>query len=79
MDLERVLVLCTDMEGFDDEAYELWRKLPYPKVLFSAKKRDDPSAVFFREYQNLNSVPDLIPARKFYKDGKVLKTVNGMI
>ena len=33
---DKILVLCTDRDGFDDEAYALWKQIPYPKVLFTA-------------------------------------------
>jgi uncharacterized protein (DUF1919 family) len=78
VDLNKILVLTTDRDGFDMAAFERWKKLPYPKVLFTAKKEfaDHPDSVYFPKYQKLGCVPDLIPKREFYKDGLLMRRVN---
>lgn len=75
---EKIVVLCTDMEDFTDEVYVRWRQIPYPKVLFTAKRRyaNDLGTVFFSEYEKNGKVPDLISKREFYRDGVLMKTVN---
>lgn len=73
---DRILILASDMEGFDDACYEKWLEIPYPKVLFTAKKRTADGCVFFPEYEGRACVPDLIPRREFYRDGVLLNTVN---
>lgn len=77
---DKIIVLCTDMEEFTDEVYVRWQQIPYPKVLFTAKRKyaNEASAVFFPEYESDGKVPDLIPERKFYREGILLKTVNGL-
>ena len=75
---DKILILCTDMEEFSDEIYEQWKHVPFPKVLFSAKKRNSPDVIFFPEYAKNGKVGDLIPDRKFYKDGVLIKAVNSM-
>lgn len=81
VDLNKILVLTTDRDGFDMAAFERWKKLPYPKVLFTAKKEfaDHPDSVYFPKYQKLGCVPDLIPKREFYKDNLLLHKVNQTI
>ena len=66
------------MVDFTGEVYKKWRKIPYPKVLFTAKRKyaNEIDAVFFPEYENNGKVSDLIPSRKFYRDGILLDTVN---
>ena len=78
VDLDRILVLSTDRNSFDDAVYEQWQQIPYPKILFTADPRygQDPDSVFFPEYQAQGFVPDLIPRREFYKDGKLIRTIN---
>lgn len=73
-----IIVLCTDMVDFTDEVYEKWRKIPYPKILFTAKRKyaNESDTVFFPEYERNGKVSDLIPSRKFYRDGILLDTVN---
>ena len=75
---DRIVVVATDRNGFHENVYRLWKKIPYPKVLFTADPRyaQDPDSVFFPEYQAQGFVPDLIPRREFYKDGKLIQTIN---
>lgn len=75
---DNIIVLCTDMVDFTDEVYEKWKQIPYPKVLFTAKRKyaGESDAVFFPEYENNGKVPDLIPKREFYRDGVLIDTVN---
>lgn len=73
---DRILVLASDMEGFDEACYRQWEKISYPKVLFSNKNWGGPGCVFYPEYQGRASVPDLIPRREFYRDGLLLETAN---
>ena len=74
----KIVVFCTDMEGFNDSDLELWNTIKYPKVLFTAKERykDIDGAVYYPEYKQDGHVPDLIPKREFYKGGKIVKVVN---
>ena len=74
----RIVVLCTDMEDFCDETYENWVRIPYPKVLFSAVKRMDSQVVYYPEFAKRGSVADLIPERKFYKNGILTNALNSL-
>lgn len=75
---DNIIVLCTDMVDFTDEVFEKWRQIPYPKVLFTAKREyaNEPDTVYFPEYESNGKVPDLIPKREFYRDGVLIDTVN---
>lgn len=73
---EKIIVLATDMEGFDDRVWEEWCKIVYPKVLFTAVKRNSADEVFFSKYKAFGHVLDLIPNREFYKDGRLMQIVN---
>lgn len=80
VDLGRVLVLSTDMEGFTDQVYEQWRKITYPKILFTADSRyaEDPDILYFPQFKKNRCVPDLIPARLFYRKKKILLLLNNI-
>ena len=67
----RILVLATDRDGFDGKAYEKWKKVPYPKVLFTANPAFTEDAVFFPEFGKNGMVGDLISSRLFYRDMKL--------
>ena len=75
---DRIVVLCTDMEGFSKTTHAAWEKIPYPKLLFTADPSlsEDENAVFYPEYSKNGHVPDLIPNREFYKDGRVVSLLN---
>ena len=74
---DKIVLLCTDRDGFSPELFARWQQLSYPKVLFTANPSYvDADSVFFQKYQNKLLVPDLIPRREFYKDGKVIATLN---
>ncbi len=76
VNLERVLVLSTDRNGFTPEVYEKWKQLPYKKLLFTAKPEfaKDHESIYYPEYEANGFVGDLIPRREFYK-GKVLVNI----
>lgn len=73
----RILVLATDRNGFSETVYEEWKKIKYPKVLFTVRKEflHEPDVVYFPEYSSLGCVPDLIPRREFYKDGVLVSVI----
>ena len=77
---DKIFVIGTDRDGFDGAAYEQWKQIPYPKVLFTAQKQytSDADSVFYYEYEGNGFVPDLIPNRAFYRDGILVKKVNHM-
>lgn len=76
---DRIVVLSTDRDGFTDEVFAAWEKLAYPKVLFTAnaKYADHVDSVYFPEYEKDGCIPDIIPSRAFYRDGKLVDRING--
>lgn len=73
---DKILVLCSDMEGFDDAVFAQWQNIPYPKVLFTANEAyaQEPGSVYYPEYDK--TVQDLIPGRNFYRNGTLMNAVN---
>lgn len=78
VNLNKIIVLSTDMEGFDDTVFEMWNQIMYPKVLFTAHKEyiQEKSSVYFSKYEVFNQVLDLIPKREFYKKNILVDVVN---
>lgn len=76
----KIIVVSTDREGFDETVYTQWKKIPYSKVLFTAQKRyaQEPNTVYYPQYEKNGMVPDLIPDREFYQDGILVDTVNSL-
>lgn len=75
---DKILVLCTDRDGFDDEAYQMWREIKYTKLLFTSKKKYEEDALYYRKYSRHDSVQEIIFSREFYKNGVVVKKFNAL-
>lgn len=77
---DKIVVLATDRNGFTDNVFEQWKKIPYPKVLFCANKDflQESGTIFYPQYAKQSFVPDLIPKREFYKEDVLLNVVNYM-
>lgn len=77
---DKILVLATDRNGFDNEVYKQWEKITYPKVLFTAQNQfsEKSEVIYYSEYNENGFVPDLIPERKFYRNNILMDTVNSM-
>lgn len=75
---EKIIVLSTDMELFTKETFKEWKKIKYPKILFTANQYADPSVLYYKKYDNLGKVPNLIPRREFYKDNMLVETINNI-
>lgn len=78
IDYDRIVILATDRDGFTDEEFRKWKALPYQKVLFTvnAEYRGEKGVIYYPEYKKCSSIPDLIFAREFYKDGILISEVN---
>lgn len=75
MEWERILVLCTDRDGFTETSFEQWQQIEYPKLLFTANKKycNHPDSLFFPEYKKQEMVGDLILRRKFYRHNALVR------
>ena len=78
VNFDRILVLSTDRDGFTEQVFSEWKKITYPKVLFTVKDAfcNDSSTVLYPAYFANGFVADLIPKREFYKDGILLSVLN---
>lgn len=74
---EKIFVIGTDRDGFDSAAYGQWKQVPYPKILFTAHPEFSEDAVYYPEYTAIGQIGDLIADRSFYKDGSLLRKLNG--
>lgn len=73
---DKILVLATDRDGFDDAVYEQWKQIEYPKVLFTAQAEFTEDAIFYPEYEADGQVGDLISGRSFYRDKLLIRKIN---
>ncbi len=75
---DKIFVLSTDRDGFDDTVYQLWKTIPYPKVLFTAHREFTEDAIFYPEFETDGQVGDLISRRDFYRDGILIGKLNSL-
>lgn len=75
---DRIAIVGTDRDGFDDEAFALWQTIPHPKVLFTANSAyaQHEDSVYLPRFSENGAIADLIPGRAFYKSGKLVRAVN---
>ena len=75
---DKIFVLSTDRDGFDHGVYQLWKTIPYPKVLFTAHREFTEDAIFYPEFEKDGQVGDLIFKRDFYANGLVYSKLNAL-
>ena len=75
---DKIFVISTDRDGFDEQLYEQWKNVKYPKILFTANRKfyDGRNSVLFEQYEKDECVSDLIPQREFYKDNRLVDLLN---
>lgn len=75
---DKLFIICTDRDGFDDECFERFKRLKYPKALITRneKWKDEEFCVYLEKYKNDDFIPDTIPTRDFYEGNKIIKLLN---
>ena len=70
---EKIFVICIERDGFNDEHYKEFKKIKYPKALFTIRKEwsDDPECIYIPKFKNQEQVPDIIPGRYMYYKNKL--------
>lgn len=72
---DKIFVIGTDRDGFDEAAYEQWKQIPYPKILFTVHPEFTKDAVYYPEYTGDGQIGDLISTRKFYRDNILVRHI----
>lgn len=77
---EKIFVISTDRDGFDNEDFENLKKINYPKALITRNEawKDYDFVIYLKEYKKLSEIPNTIPKREFYKNNKIIKLINEM-
>lgn len=75
---DKIFVICTDRDGFDDECFERFKKLKYPKALITRnpKWKDEEFCVYLDKYSKDEYIPNTIPTREFYNNNKIVELLN---
>jgi len=75
---DKIFVICTDRDEFDDECFERFKKLKYPKALITrnSKWKDEEFCVYLEKYCKEEYIPNTIPTREFYEKNKIIELLN---
>ena len=77
---DKILILSTDRDGFDDAVYQQWKDIPYPKILFTVHKKyyEPTDSIHINVPVPAECVGDLIPNREFYAQNLVINKLNNL-
>ena len=78
VNLNKILILCTDRDGFNMSTYLEWKKIKYPKILFTNNKKYSKDSIYYSEYKNNSCISDIISNRKFYRNDVLINTINSL-
>ena len=78
INFEKIFVIQTDRDGFDDDTFTRFKRLSYPKALITGneKWKDEEVVIYLSQYKDDECIPDTIPEREFYKDDKIINLIN---
>lgn len=77
INLDKILVLITDKDGFNNELFNEFINIKYPKLLFTGnKKYKNENSIYYSEFEGNDQIGDILSNRKFYKEYKLINCVN---
>ena len=77
INLDKILVLITDRDGFNEELFNEFINIKYPKLLFTGnKKYKNENSIYYSEFEGNNQIGDILSNKKFYKEYKLINYVN---
>lgn len=85
VNLEKIFIMATDRDGMDStKCLERFDKLPYSKVMFTAKKYPYPWAVYCPQFKNqqcvgvMTAIADFKGHRYYEKNINILQILNSL-
>lgn len=78
INMNKIFVIQTDRDGFDDNTFEEFKKIKYSKALITKNEKwaNEDFVIYLPKYKDEECVPDTIPEREFYKDNKIIELIN---
>lgn len=77
VNFERIFIIMVERDGFSKEDFENFKKIKYPKFLFTKTREYKCDFSFYMsKYRKLDQIPDLIPGRHMYDKMRLLKELN---
>ena len=75
---EKLIVIMTDRDGFNDDVMTQFLNIKYPKLLFTRNYSSSFSLLYNKKYTESKSIGNIIDNRKFYKKGKLINDINNL-
>ena len=76
---DKIFVIGTDRDGFDEDVYEQWKRIKYPKILFTAHPEFSEDAVYYPDFVADGMIGDLIPDRRFYSGNILIEKIKSAV
>lgn len=77
IDFDKIFVIMVERDGFSEQDFENFKKIKYPKLLFTKTKgyKCD-SSFYMSRYRKLDQLPDIIPGRHMYDKMRLVNEIN---
>lgn len=80
INFDKIFVIQTDRDGFDEKAFEEFKKIKYHKALITKNEKwaNEDFVIYLDNHKDEDCVPDTIPEREFYIDNKIIDLINNI-
>lgn len=78
INFEKLIVIMTDRDGFNENTMKKFLKIKYTKILFTSNYNSKFSLLYARKYTEDKSIGNIIDNRKFYKKDKLINYINNL-
>lgn len=77
---DKIFIICTDRDGFDEQDFIKFKALNYPKLLITrnADWKDETFVLYLEQYAHLNEVDNTIHKRDFYETDLLANMLNNI-
>ena len=78
INMDKIFVIKTDRDGFDDNSLEEFKKIKYNKALITRNPNweNEEFVIYLSKHKDEECVPDTIPEREFYIQNKIIRLIN---
>ena len=78
INMDKIFVIQTDRDGFDDNSLEEFKKIKYNKALITRNPNweNEEFVIYLSKHKDKECVPDTIPEREFYIQNKIIRLIN---
>jgi uncharacterized protein (DUF1919 family) len=74
---DKIFVVMVERDGFNDDDFENFKNIKYPKLLFTKTQEYECNDSFYMtRYKALDQVPDIIPGRYMYDKMRLIDAIN---